>query len=117
MLSVLNQLEDYRLTSNEADFKKLVLMLLRAFNDSRWRSFASEQRDQFIRRVSTSKNEQYFQNTSCYLVIIFYILSIIKKYNISNTNEIWKEIIKHHSISKPEVKKTFFQMKYVLVIQ
>lgn len=106
--SILKQLERHRETLNEEDFKTLLLAFVSVFNNITWPQFNSTQRARIRQKHTASFARQRNMNiheteTHHYRVIFYYILSVIEKYNISNTEAIWTEILAHSSALTSDV--------------
>ncbi|CAF0923823.1 unnamed protein product [Adineta steineri] len=96
--SVLNKLEEHRQRQSTVTFQSILLLLTKEFNSPTWTENI-DKRNQII-KYSTNISKRYKLKTAdktdvdhCVLIILHYIVSVIHKYKITDSDSIWTEIL------------------------
>jgi hypothetical protein len=102
--SALNTLEEYRKSLSKTAFRSLILSLTTKFNDATWREnfqLQNSSRTHFqVNPPSTSDVNH------CILIILYYIVSVINKYQINSVDSIWTEILDNSQTTTMTVRNT-----------
>ncbi|CAF0978473.1 unnamed protein product [Adineta steineri] len=96
--SVLNKLEEHRQRQSTITFQSILLLLTKEFNSSTW--IENINKGNQVIKHSTYISKRYKLKTAdktdvdhCVLIILHYIVSVIHKYKITDSDSIWTEIL------------------------
>ncbi|CAF0923839.1 unnamed protein product [Adineta steineri] len=96
--SALNKLEEHRQRQSTITFQSILLLLTKEFNSPTWTENI-DKGNQVI-KYSTNISKRYKLKTAdktdvdhCVLIILHYIVSVIHKYKITDSDSIWTEIL------------------------
>jgi len=112
--SILHQLEYHRETLSRPAFRILLLLLTTELNSATWTEFWTRSPDNPYTRSARrriSKLNNRWQITSkddvdhCCRIIFYYIVSVINKYKLPSTENLWVEILGNSLTQNKQVNR------------
>jgi hypothetical protein len=108
--SILHQLEYHRETLSRPAFRILLLLLTTELNSATWTGSPDNPYTQPA-RTRISKLNNRWQITSkddvdqCCRIIFYYIVSVINKYKLSSTENLWVELLRNSLTQNKQVNR------------